>query len=273
MKGTGIVHLVGAGPGDPDLLTCKAHRLLQSADVVVYDRLVSPAILDEIPAGVSRIHVGRRSGHHALSQDEINALLVRLARGGREVVRLKGGDPFIFGRGSEEALYLRRHGIPFDVVPGVTAAAACSAYAGVPLTHRGLSRGVQLVTGHFRDDEPIDLDWQGLADTRSTLVIYMGLSSLACIRRELLDADMPAGTPAMAVQHGTTPAQRRVVGTLGDIVEQVAEAGLGAPLLVVIGETVALAGQLDWFSPDAMVAGGFLDEAITHVAQDRHHGI
>ncbi len=273
MNTTGIVHLVGAGPGDPGLLTCKALRLLQSADVVVYDRLVSEAILDEIPPGVSRIHVGKRSGHHALPQDEINALLVRLARSGREVVRLKGGDPFIFGRGSEEALHLRRCGIPFDVVPGVTAASACSAYAGVPLTHRGLSRGVQLVTGHFREDEPVDLDWRGLADTRSTLVIYMGLSSLARLRRELIAAGMPAGTPAMAVQHGTLPQQRRVIGTLDDIVGQVKAAGLGAPLLVIVGKTVALAEQLDWFQPEAVLSGGFFDEARAHVVQDRHRDI
>ncbi|RMG33615.1 MAG: uroporphyrinogen-III C-methyltransferase [Gammaproteobacteria bacterium] len=258
----GRVYLVGAGPGDPGLLTVRALQLLQQPDVVVFDRLVSSQILDLIPAGVSRIDAGKRHGHHAMPQDQINELLVRLARSGRRVVRLKGGDPFIFGRGSEEALYLRRHGIEFEVVPGITAAAACSAYAGVPLTHRGLSRGVRLVTGHFRNDEPIDLDWQALADPQATLVIYMGLANLDRLCQGLLAAGRASSTPAMAIQNGTTAEQRQLTATLGELPRAVRQARLGAPLLVVIGETVALAEQLQWFHPEA------IDEEAVHVAPD-----
>lgn len=243
------VYLVGAGPGDPDLLTVKALRLMQSADAVVYDRLVSDAILQLIPGGVSRIFVGKASGHHSLPQQQINDLLVGLARHNRRIVRLKGGDPFVFGRGSEEALHLRRHGIDFEVVPGVTSAAACAAYAGVPLTHRGLAHKVHLVTGHFKHDEPLDFDAQRLADPQATLVVYMGLSSLAQICASLLDAGLPASTPAMAVQNGTTPDQQRVVADLRSLPASVATAGLQPPVLLVFGKTVALSRELDWFQP------------------------
>lgn len=244
----GKVFLVGAGPGDPELLTLKAARLIGQADVVVYDRLISRDILARIPDGVSRIHVGKASGRHSLPQDEINELLLRLARAGRQVVRLKGGDPFVFGRGSEEALYLRRHGIPFEVVPGITAAAACTAYAGVPLTHRGMARGVRLVTGHLREDHALDLDWRALSDPEATLVIYMGLANLERIVAQLAAVGMDPQTPAMAVQNGTLPEQRQVYACLRDLPQRVAEAGLGAPLLLVIGRTVALADELDWFT-------------------------
>jgi uroporphyrin-III C-methyltransferase/precorrin-2 dehydrogenase/sirohydrochlorin ferrochelatase/uroporphyrin-III C-methyltransferase len=249
MQSTGKVYLVGAGPGDPDLLTVKALRLLQNADAVVYDRLVSDAILALIPGGVSRIYVGKADGHHNLPQTEINELLVGLARNKRRVVRLKGGDPFVFGRGSEEALHLRRHGIDFEVVPGITSAAACSAYAGVPLTHRGLARQVHLITGHFKNDEPLDFDARRLADPEATLVIYMGLSNLPGICRSLLRAGLPASTPAMAVQDGTTPQQQRVVADLHNLPASVQAAGLQPPVLVVIGQTVALSKELDWFTP------------------------
>ncbi|MGD2117176.1 MAG: uroporphyrinogen-III C-methyltransferase [Chromatiales bacterium] len=260
MNKQGKVYLVGAGPGDAELLTLKALRLIEQADVVVYDRLVSQDILDMIPGGVSRISVGKAAGRHSVPQHEINELLVNLARHDRLIVRLKGGDPFIFGRGSEEALYLRRHGIRFEVVPGITAAAACSAYAGVPLTHRGLSRGVRLVTGHFRDDEPIDLDWRALADPDSTLVVYMGLANLARISGHLLAAGLASDTPAMAVQNGASSAQRRVFANLATLPERVAEAGLSAPVLIIIGRTVALADELDWY---------LSDEEARHVALDR----
>ncbi len=248
------VYLVGAGPGDPELLTLKALRLLQSADVVVYDRLVGSAILALIASGVSRICVGKAAGRHALPQDEINALLASLAVGKRRIVRLKGGDPFIFGRGSEEALYLRHRGIDFEVVPGITAAAACSAYAGVPLTHRGLSRGVRLVTGHFRDDEPIDLDWRSLVDPDCTLVVYMGLANLPRICSQLLAHGMDPATPVLAVQDGTSERQRRVFGDLLTIAERVRQRRLAAPVLFVIGRTVTLAAELDWFSPEQACA-------------------
>ncbi len=265
MQQQGCVYLVGAGPGDPDLLTLKALRLLQEADVVVYDRLISQGVLDLIPGGVSRISVGKAVGHHSMPQDDINELLLNLVRRGRRVVRLKGGDPFIFGRGSEEAMFLRRHGFDFEVVPGITAAAACSAYAGVPLTHRGMSRGVRLVTGHFRDDEPIDLDWRALADPEATLVVYMGLANLPRICSELAAAGMASNMPALAVQSGTTPDQQRVSGDLGSLPEKVKAAGLAAPILIIIGRTVSLAEELDWYVPD----GEELDEGAADVAHDR----
>ena len=249
MGNKGKVYLVGAGPGDPDLLTIKALRLIQSADVLVYDRLVSQPILDLIPAGVSRISVGKTAGNHSLPQDEIDQLLASLAQRRRIVVRLKGGDPFIFGRGSEEALYLRNKGIDFEVVPGITAATACSAYAGVPLTHRGVSRGVRLVTGHFKNDEPIDLDWRSLADSDCTLVIYMGRSNLGRICERLVAEGLDPATPAVAIQDGTTAQQRRVFGDLLTLGNRVRSVKLQSPMLIIIGRTVAMAGELDWFNP------------------------
>ncbi len=254
MQATGKVYLVGAGPGDPGLLTVKAMDLLRSADVVVYDRLVSPGILDQIPHGAMRISVGKASGRHSVPQDQINQLLVELCvtdcGAPRKIVRLKGGDPFIFGRGSEEALFLHDHGIPFEVVPGVTAAAACSAYAGVPLTHRGLSHGVRFVTGHFLENKRLKLDWRALADPDSTIVIYMGLASLDRICTALANQGMDPATPAVAIQDGTTDRQRRVFGDLTTLPARVKSSRLVAPVIVVIGRTVALAGQLDWFVAD-----------------------
>jgi len=254
MQATGKVFLVGAGPGDPGLLTVKAMELLLSADVVVYDRLVSPAILDQIPDGVMRISVGKASGRHSVPQDQINQLLVELCvtdcGAPRKIVRLKGGDPFIFGRGSEEALFLHDHGIPFEVVPGITAAAACSAYAGVPLTHRGLSHGVRFVTGHFLENKRLKLDWRALADPDSTIVIYMGLASLDRICTALANQGMDPATPAVAIQDGTTDRQRRVFGDLTTLPARVKSSRLTAPVIVIIGRTVALAGQLDWFVLD-----------------------
>ena len=243
------VYLVGAGPGDPDLLTVKAQRLLRQADVVVYDRLISPAILDLIPPGTSRIYVGKSTGQHSMPQEEINALLLNLARKGHQVLRLKGGDPFVFGRGSEEAQYLVHHGVRFEVVPGITSAAACSAYAGIPLSHRGMARSVRLVTGHCSTDQPLDLDWRGLVDPQTTLVIYMGLANLAQIRRELLAAGMPPATPAAFVENGTTPRQRRVLTTLEDLVRDQRRHAVRAPALIIIGAVVDFAGELDWYTP------------------------
>jgi len=251
MNTPGKVYLVGAGPGDPDLLTVKALRLIQSADVVVHDRLISTEILGLVPSDVTRISVGKASGHHSLPQEQINELIANLAKRGRNVVRLKGGDPFIFGRGSEEALYLRERGIEFEIIPGITAALAVSAYTGVPLTHRGMSRGVRLVTGHLRDDETLELDWRALADPAATLVVYMGLTSLSLLRDQLVAAGLAPKTPAMAVQDGTTRRQRRVIATLDKLPARVEAAKLQPPVLLIVGQTVALAGQLDWFSPGA----------------------
>lgn len=247
------VYLVGAGPGDPDLLTVKAQRLLRQAEVVVYDRLVSPAILDLIPPGTSRIYVGKATGQHSMPQEEINELLLNLARKGHQVVRLKGGDPFVFGRGSEEAQHLVRHGVRFEVVPGITSAAACSAYAGIPLSHRGLARSVRFVTGHCRADQPLELDWQGLADPQTTLVIYMGLANLAQIRQGLLDAGLAPDTPAAFVENGTTPQQRRILTTLQDLQRDQERHGVQAPALIIIGAVVALAEELDWRMPPVAV--------------------
>lgn len=239
-----MVFLVGAGPGDPDLLTVRAEGLISKADVVVYDRLVSREILDLIPAAAERINVGKQPNSHPVPQDEINELLVTLAREGRCVVRLKGGDPYMFGRGSEEALYLRHHGIPFEVVPGVTAATGCGAAVGVPLTHRGLATSVRHITGHCREGVDLNLDWQGLADHETTLVIYMGAASMAQIAVRLITHGRASGTPAMAVSHGTTPRQRQVISTLGEVSNAAANAGLPSPVLFIIGEVVDLAHQL-----------------------------
>lgn len=239
-----IVHLVGAGPGNPDLLTRRAYKLITDADVIVYDRLVSKEIMDEIPQGTARIFVGKRTSDHTLPQEEINALLVSLAREGRRVVRLKGGDPFMFGRGSEEAECLVANGVDFEVVPGITAAAACSAACDFPLTHRGLATGVRFVTGHCREDAELDMDWAGLADPDTTLVIYMGLANIAYFTANLISHGLPADTPAAAISNGTTDRQRHVISRVDRIADTVRNASLPAPVLFVIGKTVSMRGVL-----------------------------
>ena len=247
MKKIGFVSLVGAGPGDAELLTIKALRLLQTADVVIYDRLVSADILELIPSGVSRMSVAKSAGKHCVPQDQINEIIVKLAKAGRRIVRLKGGDPYMFGRGGEEVLALKQHNIAFEVVPGITAAAGCSAYSGIPLTHRGMSRRVQFITGHFNNDEPLALNWQSIADPDSTLVIYMGLANLTLIVSELITAGLPATTPATAIQNGTTADQRRVIACLDQLDEAIQKAQMQAPVMIIIGEVVTLADELDWF--------------------------
>lgn len=243
------VYLVGAGPGDPDLLTVKALRLIQTADTVVYDRLVSPEILNLIPDTASRIYVGKATSRHTLSQTEINALLVDLARKRQRVVRLKGGDPFIFGRGGEEALALARNDIPFEVVPGITAAQACAAYAGIPLTHRGLARGVQFVTGHCKDNETLELDQATLSDPEQTLVIYMGLANLPQIVRGLVEAGRTRDTPAAVIERGTTSRQRNIITTIGELQQAVEQHTITSPAMLIIGPVVSLAEELEWFMP------------------------
>jgi len=247
MMNTGFVSLVGAGPGDADLLTIKALRLLRAADVVVYDRLVTADILELIPSGVSRISVAKSPGKHNVPQDQINEIIVNLAKSGRRVVRLKGGDPYMFGRGGEEVLALKQHHIAFEVVPGITAAAGCSAYSGIPLTHRGISRRVQFITAHFNNDEPVDLNWQSIADPESTLVIYMGLANLPLVIRSLIEAGLPASIPAAAVQNGTTYSQQRVIAPLDQLDNAIREQELKAPVMIIIGKVVSLADELDWF--------------------------
>lgn len=247
MNSKGFVSLVGAGPGDAELLTVKAVRLLQQADAVVYDRLVSDEILSLIPTGVSRISVGKEVGKHCVPQEEINEIIVNLAKTGRKIVRLKGGDPYTFGRGGEEILALKKHRIAFEVVPGITAASGCSSYSGIPLTHRGMSRRVQFITGHFNNNEPLDLNWQSIADPDSTLVIYMGLSNLPLAVHSLIDAGLPASTPAAAIQNGTTQSQQRVITTLDQLNDAVHQQRMKAPVMIIIGQVVSLADELDWF--------------------------
>ncbi|MBI3445704.1 MAG: uroporphyrinogen-III C-methyltransferase [Magnetospirillum sp.] len=238
-----VVYLVGAGPGDPDLLTVKALRLIQSADVVVFDRLVGEGILDLIPVGVTRICVGKESGHHLMPQDEINQLLVRLALSSRRVIRLKGGDPFVFGRGGEEARELAHHGIAVEVVPGITAALGCAAGAGIPLTHRDAAQSVRLVTGHLRDDNELDLDWVRLADPACTLVIYMGLGAARRISEGLIGAGLSPLTPVALVERGTTGAQRTLTCDLAGLEAEVLRGQVRPPALIIIGKVVELAEE------------------------------
>ncbi len=244
----GQVALVGAGPGDPGLLTVRGLERLRQADVIVYDRLVNPALLDEAPPSALRIFAGKLAGEHALGQDEINALLIGHARAGRRVVRLKGGDPFVFGRGGEEAEALAEAGLPFEVVPGVSAAMAVPAYAGIPLTHRELASSFAVVTGHedpAKDESAVD--WKRLATAVDTLVVLMGATALPLIVEKLLAHGRAAHTPVALIRWGTTEAQTTVVGRLDEIVDKAQAAGIRPPVVAVVGEVVALRGRLRWF--------------------------
>lgn len=244
----GTVYLVGAGPGDPELLTLKAARLLSAADVIVFDALVGEGILDLARADAELLYVGKQAARHSLPQDQINLLLVELAQAGKSVVRLKGGDPFIFGRGGEEVEVLVEHGIPFEVVPGVTAASGMAAYAGIPLTHRDFAQSCTLVTGHLKDGS-CSLDWPSLARLHHTLVIYMGVGGLAEISRQLIRHGLPGDTPAAIVENATRPEQRVYTSDLARLPDRAAEAGVRPPALVVIGPVVQLHETLSWFKP------------------------
>jgi uroporphyrin-III C-methyltransferase/precorrin-2 dehydrogenase/sirohydrochlorin ferrochelatase len=235
----GVVYLVGTGPGDPELLTVRAARLLQQADVVLYDNLVSAQVLALLPAGAERIYVGKRRNQHAVRQAQINERMAELARQGRQVLRLKGGDPFIFGRGGEELEYLVEAGVRCHVVPGITAATGVAAVAGIPLTHRGLAQSCTFVTGHLQDGS-MDLDWPMLARPAQTVVVYMGLLGLPLLCERLVAHGRAATTPAAIVQQGSLPGQRVVSGTLASLPGLVAAAGLHAPTLIIVGEVVAL---------------------------------
>ncbi len=237
----GRASLVGAGPGAADLLTVRAVQAIRSADVLLYDKLVGADILDLAPAGARRIDVGKRCGRHAMSQAAINALIVRHAQAGAHVVRLKGGDPFVFGRGGEELESLRLAGVPTEVVPGITAALAAAARLGIPLTHRGASRSLHLITAHGADDRLPEHDWSALARAGGTLAVYMGKRTLPLLAARLLEAGMAADTPAIAVENATLPNERRMPGTLAGLADLVTAAGLDGPTLVLIGAVVAMA--------------------------------
>lgn len=251
----GEVYLIGAGPGDPDLLTFRALRLMQQADVVVYDRLVAKTILDLTRRDARRIYVGKEREHHVMRQEEINKLLAKLAKAGHRVVRLKGGDPFIFGRGGEEIDTLAAQGIPFQVVPGITAASGCAAYAGIPLTHRDYAQSVTFVTGHLKDGT-INLNWKQLAQPHQTVVFYMGLVGLEVIREQLLAHGVPKDMPVALVQQGTTHLQKVFVGNLNNILDQVRPNPPKPPTLIIVGEVVKLRERLAWFNPPEHSAQG-----------------
>jgi uroporphyrin-III C-methyltransferase/precorrin-2 dehydrogenase/sirohydrochlorin ferrochelatase len=245
----GEVYLVGAGPGDPDLLTFRALRLMQKADVVVYDNLVSKPIVDMTRRDAERIYVGKKRDAHTLRQEEINELLVRLAKQGKRVLRLKGGDPFIFGRGGEEIETLAAQGIPFQVVPGITAASGVSAYAGIPLTHRDHAQSCIFVTGHLKDGS-MNLDWDALARPKQTIVVYMGLHGMATLCAELVAHGLPGDTPVAIVQQGTTNKQRVITGTLATLPQNPQVEELQAPTLIIVGGVVTLREKLAWFNPE-----------------------
>ncbi len=255
MSDIGQVFLVGAGPGDPDFLTMKAHRLLGQADVVVYDRLVSEEIMALVPPGTMRIPAGKAPGNHTLPQAGINELLVALALAGRRVLRLKGGDPLIFGRGSEEAIYLARHHIPYEIVPGITSAQGAAARARIPLTHRGVAGSLRYLSGHCRQNRPLRLDWEGLAGKDTTLVVYMGMANIGQICAGLIRHGRSPRTPAAALCNASTPRQKMITAPLGNLADAAHVAAFDGPVLFVIGDVLALAPAMAGSRPDpAMTA-------------------
>lgn len=252
----GEVYLVGGGPGNPDLLTFRALRLMQQADVIVYDNLVTPPVLEMTRRDADRIFVGKQRANHAMRQEEINELLVKLAKEGKRVLRLKGGDPFIFGRGGEEIETLTANQIPFQVVPGITAASGVSSYAGIPLTHRDYAQACVFVTGHLKDGT-MNLDWGMLARPNQTVVIYMGLLGLPVLCKQLVAHGLSPDTPAAIVQQGTTPSQKVITGTLNSLPQLATDAQLKPPTLIIVGKVVSLQAKLAWFTPDQEAEGNF----------------
>ncbi len=260
---TGKVFLIGAGPGDPELLTLRALRMLGEADVVVYDKLVSPEILALSPEGARMISVGKAPKCHPVTQDNINDILVREALAGRKVARLKGGDPMIFGRGSEEAAYLMAHGVAVEYAPGITAAQGASCSTGVPLTHRGLATGVQYITGHRQTGKVLELDWKRLADPDTTLVIYMGVAHIGQIAMGLMTEKLPGSTPVLAVAKATTPEEKRLVSRLDCIAQDIRDKGFAAPVLFIVGKVVSLYSEC---SVDEIASGmqAEIEQVIAH---------
>ncbi len=252
---TGEVYLIGGGPGDPDLLTFRALRLMQQADVIVYDRLISKEVLELSRRDAQRIYVGKERDNHSVPQDQINQMLVDLAKEGKRVCRLKGGDPFVFGRGGEEIDTLTANGVNFQVVPGITAALGTSAYAGIPLTHRDYSQAVVFVTGHLKDGS-MNLNWQGLAQPNQTVVFYMGLKGLPIICEKLIEHGMPAELPIALVQQATTPRQRVFTGTLGTMPELISSEEIKPPTLIIVGNVVKLHDKLNWYRSELMIEKG-----------------
>ena len=251
-KNSGCVYLVGAGPGDPELLTIKAARLIAEADVLVFDHLVSASVMALVNPAAEKIYAGKERGNHVLPQERLNDLLVKLAAQGKQVVRLKGGDPYTFGRGGEEVQTLRARGIRFEVVPGITAATGVAAYAGIPLTHRDYAQACIFVTGHLKDGS-MNLDWPGLARRRQTVVIYMGLHGLPHLCEQLIAHGLPETWPAAIVQHGSLPTQRTVTGTLATLFALATAADLRPPTLIIVGEVVLLHEELKWVIESAEV--------------------
>jgi uroporphyrin-III C-methyltransferase/precorrin-2 dehydrogenase/sirohydrochlorin ferrochelatase len=243
----GEVYLVGTGPGDPDLLTFRALRLMQQADVVLYDRLIGDGILNLVRRDASRIYVGKMKEEHTVAQEEISEMLVRLAQEGKRVLRLKGGDPFVFGRGGEEIATLAENGVAFQVIPGVTAANGCSTYAGIPLTHRDHAQGYIVVTGHEKDGE-LNLNWDSLIQPRQTVVIYMGVTSLGSITEGFLKHGADPATPAAVIENGTREGQRVITGTLESLFDKSTEAEIKSPALIIVGSVVNLRDKLSWFA-------------------------
>ena len=246
---TGIVYLVGGGPGAVDLLTVRAMRLIQKADVVVHDQLIADDVLALARDDADKIYVGKKRSNHSLPQKELNLLLVTLARAGKRVVRLKGGDPFVFGRGGEEIETLAEHGVPFEIVPGITAATACAAYAGIPLTHREHAQTLIFATGHLKDGT-VDLDWATLARPGQTVVFYMGIGGIREICRQLIAHGLPGEHPAAVVQNGSSERQRVIIADLSSLAERVEEAGITSPALIIVGTVATLHKKLAWFVPD-----------------------
>jgi uroporphyrin-III C-methyltransferase/precorrin-2 dehydrogenase/sirohydrochlorin ferrochelatase len=245
----GEVYLVGAGPGDPDLLTFKALRLMQRADVVLYDRLIGDGILNLVRRDAERIYVGKLPQEHTMPQAEISRMLLRLAQEGKRVLRLKGGDPFVFGRGGEEIELLAEAGIPFQVVPGITAASGCAAYAGIPLTHRDHAQACIFITGHTKDGQ-VDIDWKLLLQPRQTVAVYMGLAHLADLTRAFIAKGADPSLPVALIDNGTRPNQQVLTGTLDNVAEKAAKAGIKGPAILIIGTVVRLREKLDWYVPE-----------------------